>query len=477
MTAPPSPPWLDLSPRSQVAIAVGKMVGAASRRLGRGAGAALPGLIALGLCPDLLPRLAGQLSQGCLLVTGTNGKTTTARLIASALGQSGLVPVSNRTGSHLLRGIASTLLSRAPLGDRRSNSNGTIGLFEVDEAVLPQAAAQLRPRAIVFLNLFRDQLDRYGEIDYVASRWRQALETLPPETRVILNADDPRVAHLGRDLGSSVVYYGIDAPEAALATPDHAADSLGCPRCDADLVFSQSFLGHLGHYACPNCGFGRPAPQVTARKIEYTNDGADLQIATPQGELNLHLGLPGVYNVYNALAALSLGLALDLPLPAIKAGLAGTTAAFGRAESVAVGDKTLLLLLAKNPVGLNAVLRTMPPGESFPLLLALNDNIADGRDVSWIWDVDFETQLNPNRWHLASGSRAADLALRLQYAGLPPEKLILEPDLEKALRQGLALTPPGGRLYVLPTYTAMLSIQEILTRWRLLPPYWEREAS
>jgi UDP-N-acetylmuramyl tripeptide synthase len=322
-------------------------------------------------------------------------------------------------------------------------------------------------------NLFRDPLDRYGELELIAERWRAAVDALPQSTAVVLNADDPQVGSLG-----SGIHYGLDDPSVARASLQHAADSKHCIRCGHPYVYAAAYVGHLGDYRCPSCGHARPELQVAARAIELEGlERAAFDLVTPEATCRVELALPGLYNVYNALGAAALARALGATPDEIVDGLGRFSAAFGRFERIPVDDKRLLLLLIKNPAGANEAVRTLVEGRPPRVaVIALNDAIADGRDVSWIWDVDFEPLLPGLETLVCSGGRAAELALRFKYAGLGPAALEVEPELDRALDRGLELTPPGDELVVLPTYTAMLALQRIVAERGLAKRYWERAA-
>jgi UDP-N-acetylmuramyl tripeptide synthase len=450
--------------------------------LGRGGGTALPGLIAERVAPGLLAHLSGQLPGGVAVVTGTNGKTTTSHMMAAILARAGRRPVRNASGSNLSRGIVGALASRADWLGRLDNgaANGTagpaVGLFETDEAAFAHVVPAVHPSVVVVANLFRDQLDRYGEVDSVAAIWRDVLAAYRRPVCLALNADDPTVAALARPAGAagSTLYFGVDDVRRGHPGLDHAADAKVCPHCGALLDYPVCFYGHLGHYRCPN-GHQRPAPDVRAISVEPQGfAGTDLTVATPAGEMTVRLPLPGLYNVYNALAATAGSLALGLSLDAVRGGLAGFTAAFGRFERVMVGTQLVYLVLAKNPVGMNEALRTLfADGQPKHLLIALNDLDADGRDVSWIWDADFE----PVAGHVAgltvAGRRADDLAVRLKYAGATlPGGVTVLPDLALALDRALAATPAGAALHCVLTYTAMLDLRQVLTARGHLAAYW-----
>jgi UDP-N-acetylmuramyl tripeptide synthase len=460
--------------RTAAAVSTAKLAAALSRRLGLGGGTALPGLLAEAVAPGLAARLAADLGQGCLLVTGTNGKTTTARLVRNIARAAGYRPVHNGAGSNMMRGITAALSEAADPQGRIPEAERRLGVFEVDEATVPEAAVALAPRVVAFTNLFRDQLDRYGEVDSVAALWREALTAMPPSTTVVLNADDPGVAGLADACRGPIVFYGVADTTCAVGGLEHAADARWCPACGHEYAYSAVFYGHVGHWACPACGRCRSAAQVDAVRVDQPVAGPlGVLVSTPAGRLDLSLPLIGLYNVYNALAAAATGVALGIGAAAIQGGVASFTAAFGRQERFDVRGREVQTILAKNPAGLNQVLRALvaEPGPK-NLLFLLNDDIADGRDVSWIWDVDFEMLAGHTGLLLASGRRAADMALRLKYAGLDPDP-VLESNAERALARALSLTAEGGTLYVVPTYTAMLPVRRILARWGHRPQFWE----
>ena len=347
-----------------------------------------------------------------------------------------------------------------------------LGLFEVDEGALPEVTRRLRPKALLLGNLFRDQLDRYGELELVAGRWRDAVAALP-HAQLVVNGDDPQVGALARPGGR---VFGLDDPRVARPALQHAADSKYCLRCGTPYEYAAAYVGHLGDYRCPKCGHARPRLDVTARDIDLHGvDGASFTLVAPEGEARIELRLPGLYNVYNALGAASLALTLGRSLDDVRDGLARFSAAFGRFERIAIGDRGVLMLLIKNPAGANEAIRTLVEGTPPRVaVVALNDAIADGRDVSWIWDVDFEPLLGGLDRLVATGSRAAELALRFAYGGLERERIEVVPSLEAALDRGLALTPAGGELTVLPTYTAMLALRGRLAERGHVTNYWER---
>ena len=507
----------------------GRAAGALSRRLHVGGGTSIVGVVAQRIYPNIVDHLANQLEFGSVMVTGTNGKTTTSGFISAILGDAGLRVWRNREGSNLMRGIASALVIRALPNGRLRRAGRAIAIFEVDEAVVPQMVQTIPPRAIVFTNLFRDQLDRYGEVDSVAARWRKAVSTLPTTTTLVLNADDPTTANLGELFSGRVLYFGIEDTSLDI-TAQHisrerhqAIDTRTCPHCGSDYTYDVRFYSHMGHYSCPNCGHERPHVDIRAVKVQSDSfDRLRLQVATSTQQKDLVVPLPGLYNIYNALAAIAAAQALAVGWDSIVSGIEQFKPVFGRGERVQIDGRTLRLLLAKNPTGFNEVLRTLfSDGTPRHVLFLLNDNVADGRDISWIWDVDFERTVGQTTTLVVAGTRARDLALRLKYAGMPQEAMTIVPPAPlRALRREEALqaraivaskgsqkdpqarkddsiiaeqqpgtkrhyglaaaldiavsqTPVGETLFVVPTYTALLGIHRELERRGLTPHYWE----
>jgi UDP-N-acetylmuramyl tripeptide synthase len=365
-------------------------------------------------------------------------------------------------------GVATALLEQ----------HGHEGLFEVDEAWLSQVSSQLDPSVMVLGNLFRDQLDRYGEMESLAEDWARTVASRTGRSRFVLNADDPAIADLGRDdageAREGVTYFGVEDVSQALPELQHAFDAKHCRRCAHPYVYERAFVGHLGHYSCANCGATRPAPDVAATAIELQGmEGSLVTMRTPHGEMRLQLPLPGLYNVYNALAAVAAAIELGVAPERISAALAGMRAAFGRVETIEVGGKQLSILLIKNPAGANEVLRTLrlEAGEGgLDLWIGLNDRIADGRDVSWVWDADFELLEGAVRRVVCAGTRAPEMALRLKYAGWPAEAIEVVPELGPSLDRALASA--SGRLFALPTYTALLELRKLLADRGLAKEFW-----
>lgn len=453
--------------RTASTLLVTKTAARLSRLLGRGGGHSLPGLIAERLDPRLAQRLASQLPHGVILVTGTNGKTTTTKLIAAALAANGERVLTNSTGSNLKRGVTAALISAASLGGR---IDATVGLFEVDEANLRLVAPALQPRHILVLNLFRDQLDRYGELDTTAALIGEGITAT--QAQVYLNADDPLVASLSRYADPArVSYFGVaDLPTPATAQRT-ATDSDRCPVCHQRLVFTRVFYSHIGHYRCDREHFTRPEPRLAITHVARADlHGSRFTVAVDGVSSELTFPLPGTYNLYNALATMSVAHGFGLAPPRIAATLEAAEAAFGRVESVTLQGRRLYLLLIKNPAGFTQVLETFLIGRpDLRVLLAINDLDADGRDVSWLWDVPIEALAPSKPTVFVAGTRQADMALRLRYAGMDAR---LTNGLEAAVSDLLQATPEGETAYVLPTYTAMLGIRKVLARQVSLPEVW-----
>lgn len=463
---------MSLNVRLSTAIALGKTAATLSRVLRRGGGTTMPGRVARAVEPDVVGLLARRLAGGTVLVAGTNGKTTTAHLIAHIMRAEGRRVVHNRAGANLAAGIASALVEHA---DLRGDPAGDLGIFEVDEATVPRVVPALQPRVAVFTNLFRDQLDRYGEIDYISGLWRAAGARLPSGFVRVANADDPLVYDAVREMPGTLVTYGLDDDRHALPGLEHTAEARYCYRCGTPYVYAVTYFGHMGRYRCPTCGVARPDPDIVARDITLSGpDGASFTVdAGPAGRADVRTRLPGLYNIYNVLAAIAASLQLGAPLARAADAVGTFSPAFGRAERMTLDGRDVQILLVKNPAGFNEVLRTvLASGRLRVLLIAINDLIADGRDVSWLWDVDFEMLAGRVERVVVSGLRAEDMAVRLEYAGLLPAAIEVERSCDAALR--LALDHAGsGRLFILPTYTAMLGIRAVLERRGIVARFWE----
>lgn len=443
-----------------VAVWVARLSGMASRLTGRG-GSSLPGLVARRLDPSVLSQLSSRLPKGSLLLTGTNGKTTTSALVRHMLEGAGWRLVTNRSGANLILGLTASFLQAERL---KIWPRAEFALLETDEATMPRASQELEPRGIMVSNFFRDQLDRYGELSTTVGYVARAIENVKPNGFLVLNADDPQVAHLGR-VEVETIYYGLQLEVLGSQPGYDASDARFCPECGQALEYRVRYYAHLGHYRCPHCHWARPDPRVVVHRWDRSqgvvemSDGAERLVVPWQA--------PGLYNLYNLVAAVASARALGVTRDVIVAALKAFQPAFGRMERVSVGETTVWLALVKNPVGFNQVLQAMEGEVARHLfaLLVINDRYADGRDVSWLWDVDFEHWIArlPIRTWWVSGTRAHDMAVRLKYAGVRPEDIRVEPVPSQALE---ALTKSHGMetVYVLPTYTALMEIRQYLTQ-------------
>lgn len=454
--------------RSAIALVAGKIARTGLQGLGRGA-TALPGLVTLTIDPSALGRMTAAFTHGAALVSGTNGKTTTSRMLADVARAAGWSPVHNRSGSNLDRGIAAELIARSgwtgtPAGD--------VGIFEVDEASVPRLLATLEPRVVLVLNLFRDQMDRYFELAQLARRIAVSFSSLTSATTLVLNADDPLVVHLGDRHPGRIIHFGIDDPSVGGQIAQSISDATHCPRCRKRLVYKRVILGHVGDWSCPACGFSRPKPDVAATRIELGPGGSVIHLADATDPVAVPL--PGLYNSYNALAALAAARALGIAEPTAARAIAAFKAAFGRLEVIEANGRRLRLVLVKNPAGFNAAIASLlEQGGTHRILAALNDRDADGRDVSWIWDADFEALAPAVEHAVVTGLRGRDLALRLKYAGVPRERMDVVDGWSAALDRAIGTAPAGSEVVVLTTYTALLALRGELARMGHVGQFWE----
>ncbi len=420
---------------------IGKTLSFLSKNLNLGHGSTWPGHIALSLNPNFVSDVFKNSKTKIVLITGTNGKTTTAKLIKTIFEKNGKTVFTNSSGANLLNGIASSIIINSNL----RTLNADFAIFEVDENALTQVSEKLKPDFLIALNLFRDQLDRYGEIDTISGHWKTIYNKLKIKTEFILNADDPQIAYLGMSKGYKKSYFGLDDFSLQSQSYQHAADSTLCPKCSAKLKYEVLYYSHLGNWSCLNCGLKRP--QLELSKSNF-------------------YPLDGIYNRYNTIAASLLAIKNGMSIKNIDQALREFKPAFGRQETIQVKNKKIKFFLAKNPTSFNESLRTIKDLNAKNLLIILNDKIPDGRDVSWIWDIDFEILLDQETSIFLSGDRVYDIALRLKYAGI--DNFNIYADLKVAVTEALKATPLEETLYILPTYSAMLETRKILTGKKIL---------
>ncbi len=462
--------------RLSAALTAAWLTSLGTRVAQRGGGTALPGLVATRIDPELVSKVTSSLPQGVVLVAGTNGKTTTSRLIASMLTESGLRVAHNRSGSNLLRGVAAALAQQSSL---RGSIDADIAVIEADEAAMPEIVAQTRPRMVVLTNLFRDQLDRYGELNAIASKWAPALATLDASATVVVNADDPRLVDVGSATPARVEYFSVDPGAYALESLPHAADVAMCSACGADLHYRELTVSHLGSWFCPRCGRSRPEPNVVASNIQL--DGVDAIETTLRfggaSNLSVRVSIPGLYTVYNTAAATTAAIELGIGPATVARAAEQFRTPFGRLERFTIQGRRVTLALVKNPVAFNETLRMIAGGEEglvVPAMIAINDLDADGRDVSWLWDVDFEMLAQGRAIVSTTGLRGADMANRLKYAGVAIERIsLLSPDLRSGLYDFVRSLESGGQGFVLATYTAMLGLRQVVVDDGFAQAYWE----
>jgi UDP-N-acetylmuramyl tripeptide synthase len=414
-----------LDPRLTVALAASKITAMGIRKLGRGGGTSAPGLVADRLDGAMLTKLTGRLEHGAVIVAGTNGKTTTSRMIADIFETASYDVVHNRSGSNLVRGVVSAFVSRASLSGA---PGGHIGVIEADEAALPELVRRARPRVLLLNNLFRDQLDRYGELDTIARTWRTALQELDEQATVVVNGDDPTLVAITDELTARRVCFGMNEERHRLDALPHAADAAVCRVCGADLAYHALYVSHLGDWYCPNCGRKRPELTYTGSQIELHGVESLAMNVTSLGQTprGLKTGVPGLYNAYNVLAAVAVAQEIGIPWAATERAFEAFRSAFGRIERVTYQGRQLTLALVKNPVGFNEVLRMLTAetgGLALPTLIAINDLDADGRDVSWLWDVDFELLASGEGDLHTTGLSGPDMANRLKYAGVALDRI------------------------------------------------------
>ena len=458
-----------MSLRTILGVAVCKGLHLVARLLRRG-GTAMPGRYALKVCPDLL----GTLAKGVevLVITGTNGKTTSSRIAEQAFSDAGLDYLANRSGANLLSGITTEFALHSTLTGKCRKKYAVI---ECDEAAARRALGFLKPKAVLVTNLFRDQLDRYGEVTHTLENIREGLKSAP-EAVLCLNADCSLTSSLAGDLPNRAVFYGVEqgavAWDGALPT---LSDATHCIRCKTEYAYDYVTYGHLGGFRCPNCGYARPAADTAVTAIdELELDSSTVELRTGGETYTVRINLPAMYNVYNAAGAICAAQEMGLTAEQAIAAVGSFHCGFGRMERFDLGAQGTRVMLVKNPAGCDQVLRFLSAADEEMLLaVLLNDNDADGTDVSWIWDAEFEalTGLGDKlRRVIVSGKRAWDLFLRLKYAGIDPGKIFVERDYAALTEQLAGADEP---VFVMPTYTALLDFRPHLIKRCGGSDFWE----
>lgn len=468
--------WLTAR-RGSVALELKLLAARLVRRLDRirgdgNADLARPGRLLLKLQPDCIRLLARRIPNGTVVVSATNGKTTTVAMLAAVAAHAGLKPVYSPTGQNMANGVAAELaaFSRVP---RRIK--GDLGVFEADELWFGGLVRLLEPRFVVLGNLFRDQLDRFGELDRIAAHWRTVVTDLPPSCRIIACADDPLVAEIAA-MRDDTLFFGIDDQSVKARVAVHASDSTTCRRCGEAYRYDGVYLGHMGRYWCDHCGQGRPRLGVAGEAITARADGMTFVLRSGDRRIRIQLPLNGMHNVYNAVAASTVAIALGLPLPETARALRGFVPVFGRGEIIDAKGKSVKLLLVKNPAAADAVIDSMIGSTSktssteLDLLIALNDAQLDTHDESWIWDAGYEALAASTRRAVCTGNRAAEMGLRLKYAGITPDRITVAPDIADAVDAALSLGP--GPLVALANYSAMLKLRGVLVQRGYAENHW-----
>jgi UDP-N-acetylmuramyl tripeptide synthase len=456
--------------RTFVALAAGKAAARATQLAGRGGGTAITGMVARRVDPQILRKLVLDRGEPVVAITGSNGKTTTARFTAALLRGEGIEVSHNSAGANLVQGVTSLAVSYSSLRGRLPNG---VLVVEVDEGALPKVAPELAPRALLVTDLFRDQLDRFGEIYAVKDAIESVAAALPPDAALVVNGDDPMVAILAGEREGTRVTFGLEL-DRSTDEITRAADTIRCPRCQADLTYRHVYLSHMGDYRCAACGFKRPELDVAVTSLEVVGlDRTRCEIRTPAGRIAVEIPQSGVHIAYDAAAAIAILVGLGVPLDHAVESLADVGPAFGRLEKIDADDRSIVLAFAKNPTSYNTTLRALATeGEPRQLLIAASNTLVDGEDFGWLWDVDFESMAPKVERAVVSGLRADELANRLKYAGLSPRKMTVIEDRRDALDEALNGLPSDRRLVVLSGYTPLIELRNEMRRRGWTGRYW-----
>jgi lipid II isoglutaminyl synthase (glutamine-hydrolysing) len=460
--------------RLALAISAGKLVGASGRILGIGGGTSLPGMVARRIDPDVLKAVMSGSTAKKIVITGSNGKTTTSRMIAEMAKESGQRLSHNRSGSNLLQGVTSVAVNFANVFGQLESD---VLVFEIDEGTMQHVIPEIQPDVVVITNIFRDQLDRFGELYAVARSLDKVLEGLPETSTIVLNGNDPQVANFGMNAQAKRIFFGLDTTEVGTPVPDQSADVIRCIHCQEDLEYKVAYLSHLGLYRCPNCAYTLPPLDVAATSVKLADDGkssTQATLSTPEGELHIEIPLPGVHNVYNAAAATAAALAAGFPKEKLPVALAKLQPAFGRLEEIQANDQTIYLAFVKNPTSFNLIMRLIKqhPGQKH-LLLAASRTVVDGEDFSWLWDIELEEFTPQIIDAICSGNKPEELAMRLKYAEVPSEQIRMIENREQALDTALQNAGSGGTLYILATYSPTQELRRIMQKRGWVKHFWE----
>ncbi|AUG57997.1 Mur ligase family protein [Acetivibrio saccincola] len=457
--------------RLTFAIAVTKLLIFSLRILNRG-GTTLPGKVAQKIYPGIIKHISKYLK--IIMVTGTNGKTTTTGIISKIMDKNKIDHITNKSGANLVSGIITTLIDSVNL---KGKSKCKTALIEVDEAAFNVITNDIKPDILVVTNFFKDQLDRFGKLDTILNNVKSGIEK-SPEAKLILNADDPLCVSLAQKHKGEIFYYGFD--ENAYEGIDNplTSDVVFCIYCMGKYEYKNRIYGHLGTFTCTSCGYSRPSSHVTCLKIDELNSSyTEMEFSIGEENYKTKINLPGLYNVYNALAAISLAHILEVTPESIINSLKSFESTFGRMETIKTDGKAIKLILVKNPAGFNQVINfLLAEPKKNQIAFLVNDKPGDGIDVSWLWDVDFEefSKIQDDiSCFYASGSRAEDMALRLKYAGIYSDKIEIIKDYEELINKGLSNTEKGNSFYILPTYTALLDIRGFLKKKFKLKEFWK----
>lgn len=460
--------------RLAMAISAGKLAGVSGRFFHIGGGTSLPGMIARRIDPNVLKSVVGASKAKKIVITGSNGKTTTARMTAAIADADGQRVSQNRTGSNLLQGVTSVAVNFANIFGQLDSD---VLLFEIDEGTIPLAVPEIQPDVVVITNIFRDQLDRYGELYSVARALDTMLEGLPETATILLNGNDPQVANFGLNAKARRLFFGLETTEIGTPVPEQSADIIRCIHCGSDLEYKVAYMSHLGIYRCPTCGYTLPKLDIAVTSVQLASDGkspSHATLRTPQGEMNVTIPLPGLHNVYNAAAAIGATMAVDFDMDKVQTAMSKLRPAFGRLEKITTGDKTIYLSFVKNPTSFNLMLRLIRqhPGKKH-LLLAMSNTVVDGEDFAWLWDVEIEEMASEVLDVVCSGNKAEELATRLKYAEISPERMTIIHDREAALDAALKNVEPGGTLYIMSGYTPIHELRRIMQKRGWVRHFWE----